>query len=264
MLALRCVYPCSLVGAVDLRFALCHADILLVWAEGVLRAQYDLPSVLHTSCRRHDVVVSVALVELCSLDGWLVLMSVVYYPRGACHTAAVGREGSHEEYRLYPRTRAGTAEREVCLAVVVPQRAAVNHSLALQHPLHRAPLSAGVLRLGHEEALVGVATVDVEPPVMIADGWRPDVVTVLHAAFPVEVCALILGQDRIVVGQSRTDKLPVDEVCAVENLQAGEAGEARRGHVIVIPNTADIRVRIVSVDNRIAVFPSADIGVPCL
>ena len=95
---------------------------------------------------------------------------------------------------------------------------------------------------------------------MIADGWRPDVVAVLHAAFPVEVCALILGQDRIVVGQSRTDKLPVDEVCAVENLQAGEAGEARRGHVIVIPDTADIRVRIVSVDNRIAVFPSADIG----
>ena len=66
--------------------------------------------------------------------------------------------------------------------------------------------------------MVRVAAVDVEPSVMIADGWRPNVVAVLYAAFPVDVGVLVLGQNRIVVGQRRTYQLPVNEVCTMENL----------------------------------------------
>ena len=33
------------------------------------------------------------------------------------------------------------------------------------------PRTAWILCLGHEETLVRIATVDVEPSVMVADGW---------------------------------------------------------------------------------------------
>ena len=86
----------------------------------------------------------------------------------------------------------------------------------------------------------------------------------LDALAPVEVAALILGQDGIVVEQRGTDKFPVYEVGAVKDLQTREAGKARRCHVIVVTDTADIRVRIVGVDNRVAVFIVAQIWIPCL
>ncbi|CUP34968.1 Uncharacterised protein [Segatella copri] len=53
--------------------------------------------------------------------------------------------------------------------------------------------------LGHEETLVRIATVDIEPSVMIADGWCPHVVTMLNLLVPIQFGALVFRQNRIVI-----------------------------------------------------------------
>src|SRR5574344_2083429 len=105
--------------AIDLRLSLSHSNILVVRTEGVARAQNHLPPVFHTSCRRHDIIISIALVELGALDGGLVFVSVIYYARRSCDSGAVGRHRSHKEHRLHSCSRTGTAVGEISLAVLI-------------------------------------------------------------------------------------------------------------------------------------------------
>ena len=161
--------PRTLMRAVDLRLALREADIFLIRAIRVLRAEFDLPAVLHAARRTHYIIIAVALVELRALDGRLVLVAVIDDARGANDLRALGVHRSNEKHRLHARTRAGASVAQVSLAVLVPQRAAVNQTLALHHPDHRLPLAGRILRARHEQTLVGVAAIDVEPAVVIAD-----------------------------------------------------------------------------------------------
>ena len=118
--------------------------------------------------------------------------------------------------------------------------------------------------LGHEEPLVWIAAIDVEPSVVIADRGCPYVVAVLNFLAPVKVCALILWQYRIVVEQCRTDNFPVHQVGAVQNLQARETLERRGSHVVVIAHTTYIRVRVVGVNHRVAIHSVLYIRIPCM
>ena len=257
-----CIDPGALVRAIDLRLALCKAHILLVGTKGTATAEFYLPAVLHATGGAEDVVVAVALVELGALDGGLVLVSVIYDTRGSDHLGAVGRHGCNKEDRFHAGTRTGTTMRKVGLAVLVPKGAAVNHSLALLHPDDGLPRACGVLCLGHEEALVGVTAIDVEPTVVITNGRCPYVVAVLYLLAPVEVGAFEFRENGIVVGQGMSDDLPVHQVGAMEDLQAREAGERRGGHVVVVAHTADVGVGIVGIDHRILVHAVLQIGVP--
>ena len=117
--------------------------------------------------------------------------------------------------------------RKVGLAVFVPQGAAVNHALALLHPDDRLPRACRVLCLGHEETLVGVTAIDVEPPVVITNSGSPHVITVLNFLVPVEVGTFVLRENGIVVGQGMSDEFPVHKVGTMEDLQTGEAGKRR-------------------------------------
>ena len=63
----------------------------------------------------------------------------------------------------------------------------------------RFPWTTRILCLGHEETLVWVAAIDVEPSVVIADRRSPHIVAMLNFLAPVQVCALILRQYRIVI-----------------------------------------------------------------
>ena len=118
--------------------------------------------------------------------------------------------------------------------------------------------------LGHEKALVGITAIDVEPPVVITYGRSPYIVAVLNLLVPVEVGTFVFRENGIVVGQGMSDKFPVHQVGAMENLQAREAGKRRRCHVVVIAHTADIGVRVVGIDHRILVHAVLDVGVPGL
>ena len=154
--------------------------------------------------------------------------------------------------------------RKVGLAVFVPKRAAVNYALALLHPDDRPPRPCRVLCLGHEETLVRVTAIDVEPPVVITYGRSPHIVAVLDLLVPVEVGTFVFREYGIVVGQGMSDEFPVHQVGAMEDLQSWEAGKRRRCHVVVIAHTAYVGVRVVGIDHRILVHAVLDVRVPGL
>ena len=176
---------------------------------------------------------------------------------------AVGRHRGYEEHRFHPCPRPGASVGEVGAAVVVPQRATVDKALCLLDEDGLLPRSAHVAGFRHEQSLVGVAPVDVEPAVVVAYRRSPHVVAVLRAAVPVEVGATVLLEDGIVVGERRTDYLPVDEVGGVQDLQPGEAGERRCRHIVVVAHAAHVGIAVVGIDDRIAVFSSRNIRIPC-
>ena len=73
------IYPCTLVRAVYLLvLSLCHTHILLVRTVWILGTQFYLPAILYSARRTHDIIISVALVEFGSLNGWLVFMTIIY------------------------------------------------------------------------------------------------------------------------------------------------------------------------------------------
>ena len=107
-------------------------------------------------------------------------------------------------------------------------------------------------------------SIDIDPSVSVACRWCPDTVTMLNLLAPIQVCALILWQYRIVVEQCRTDNLPVYQVGTVQNLQAWETLEGRGGHIVVIAHTAYIWVRVVGVNYRVAIHSVLQVRIPGL
>jgi hypothetical protein len=89
--------------------------------------------------------------------------------------------------------------RKISLAVFIPERAAVDKTFFLHHPGDRFPRTTRVLCLGHEESLVRIATVDIEPSVVIAYRGCPHVVTMLNLLAPIQFGALVFRQNRIVI-----------------------------------------------------------------
>ena len=89
--------------------------------------------------------------------------------------------------------------RKICLTVFIPEGTAVDHTFSLHHPGDRLPRAAWILCLGHEESLVRIAAVDVEPSVMVADRWCPYIVTMLNLLAPIQFGALVFRQNRIVI-----------------------------------------------------------------
>ena len=73
------------------------------------------------------------------------------------------------------------------------------------------------MSLGHKQALVGIAPVDIEPTVVIADSRSPHVVAMLNTLVPVDVGAAVFGQHGIVVLECSSDDFPVYEVGAVQD-----------------------------------------------
>ena len=99
---------------------------------------------------------------------------------------------------------------------------------------------------------------------MIAYRRCPYIVAMLGFLAPVEVSALIFRQYRIVIEQCCADDFPVYEVGTVENLKSWKALEGRGSHVIIISYPANVRVGIISIDDRIAVHTAFDVRVPRL
>ena len=199
VLARGSVNPRALMRTVDLRLSLGQSHVLVVRTKGIARTQDNLPSVFHSTSRRHDIIISVALIELGALDGGLVLMSVIYNARWTCDSRSVGRHGSHEEHRLHSRSRTSATMREISLSVLVPERAAVNHSLTGLHAYGSRPCASWILCLCHKQSLVGVAPIDIKPSVVMANGRSPHIVAMLNTLVPVEVGAAVFWQHGIVV-----------------------------------------------------------------
>ena len=79
VLAVRAFHPCTLMGTVDGAGSPGHHYLLLIRAEGILCPQDCLPACGNASGRREDVIVTVSLIELCTLNCGLGTVAVVDY-----------------------------------------------------------------------------------------------------------------------------------------------------------------------------------------
>ena len=151
-------------------------------------------------------VESVALVELGPLGGVILLAPVKDYARTANRLCAVGRQLAYGKHRVESGTASCPSVHQIATAVVVPQRAWINHSLALNYAHGLLTLAVRITRLHHENAVVGVAPVDVQLAVVMAYGWRPYALAVLRTVEQRPGQLLLQGV---------AYDLPVDEVFAV-------------------------------------------------
>jgi hypothetical protein len=243
--------PAALVRAVHGGAALGEDDPVLVRTVDGARAQRDLPPRPHPARGGEYPVPAVSLVELGPLDRGVLRPAVEDRAAAGNAPPAVGAELEHGEHAI----EAGPASRprvdDVHAPVVVPERAGVDEPEGGGDEVRRRPRPGGTLRRRHVEARVGVAPVDPEAAVVVADGRRPHALAVLR---PVES----RRQPRKRVAHDR----PVDEVARAEDGQAGHAGEARRDEVVLATNPDDVGIRVVGEENGVRVGPVAPVGNP--
>ena len=101
--------------------------------------------------------------------------------------------------------------------------------------------------------MIRIAVVDIELPVVITDRRSPDTAAVLRTREQVFRLKFMNGV---------VDDLPVDEVVGMKDRKAGYCIKARRGHIKIITDTNNVRVRIVGVNYRVFVCPVAIVGDP--
>ena len=252
-IALDVVDPAALVGAGGLGVALVEHGAALVGPPRRLGAQDDLPAGLDAAGGSEDVVITVALIELGTLDRGMIAVAVEDHDVLADETLAVGRHLADAQHALEPGARTGPAVDEVGLAVVVPQGAGIDDAQDLFDEVRLRPLAARVLRLGHVDPDIGIAPIDVVPAVVVTDSRGPDALAVLR---PIEVIV------RRLRSEDGVDDLPVDQIGRVENLQTRHAVERRSGHPEVVAHARDVGVGIIGIEHGVLILPVAQIGRP--
>ena len=169
---------------------------------------------------------------------------------------AVCRQFAHHEHALHSCTRACQGMHQIDPSVLVPQRAGVDKAFPGFHqhrlfPLQRKCLyrPARCLAAHAVHTAVGVAVVDIEPPLVEADARCPYAATVLGA-----VACSLLGA-RHTPSQRCIYEAPMHQVPRVQNLQTRDAVEGRRGHVVILPRLTHVRVGVVVRQHRVGVRP---------
>ncbi len=166
---------------------------------------------------------------------------------------AVGRHFADAQHAFQSGARPGPTVDQIGLTVVVPQRAGVDDAQHLLDEEGFRPLAARVLRLGHVDADVGIAPIDIIPTVVEADGRRPD---------PLAVAGLVEMVVGRLPGEDGVDDFPVHQVGRMENLQPRGAVERRGSHPEIVARAGDVGVGIIGVEHGILVLAVAQIGRP--
>ena len=144
---------------------------------------------------------------------------------------------------------------QIHFPVFIPKGSWVYHSTPGFHQYGLFPFSGRVFGLYHKDAVVGVAPVDVEFSVVMADGWSPYAFAVLRRIE--EICRLDLLQGIACI-------LPVHQIPGMENRQSRSTSEAGSCHVEIFTNSANIRVGIISMQHRVYVGAVFLVGYPNL
>ena len=253
VLAKRRVNPGTLVGAIDVGGALPHHALPFVGPKGRTASHGQLPTHGHAPCRAHYPVPTLAGVELRAFGG-VVLLSAVKHDAGAADGAgAVGRQFANGQHRVETGARRCPTVNQIAAPVVVPQWAGVNHALARNHANGPFPRACRVFGLHHENALVGVAPVDVEFTLVVADGRCPH-------AFP--VLRLCEQRFRLQFGQGMADDFPVHQILGVQDGQSGNAVKGACREVVVLAHCTDIGVAVISIQYGVRVGSVSVVGTP--
>ena len=254
VLAIGGIHPRALVRAVGDTGALLEHHAILIGAHDAAAAHDHLPTGGHAPRRGKDVVPAVPLVDLGTLQGGVSLRAVEEQVIVTDGLRAVRAHGEDAQPALEADAALGIAMHHPGPAVVIPEGAGVNQALAGKHQHGLLPRSQGILRAHHVDALVRHAVVDVELPVMEADGRGPHALGVPGRA----VVAVGDGLERVI------HQLPVHQILAGEDGQAGGVVERGGGHVVGVAHADGVRIGVVAEDHRIAVGTVAVVGKPQL
>ena len=252
ILAQSSMDPAALMGAIDRSLALTQHGLALVGPVGTLRAHGKLPAGFDATCRTHNPVPAVALVELRTFSRIVAVASVEDDDRLANRAGTIGRKLTHGEHGVETSTRVGPSVDEVAATVVVPERTGVDHALARNHADGFLPRSGGILRLHHHHAAVGIAPVDVELAVVMANAGCPDTVAMLRQ----------LAWELTLQGVA--DDGPVDEVAGVQHGQARHTLEGGSRQVVVVAHANDVGVAVVGIQHGVLIGAVAIVGTPHL
>jgi len=246
------LHPCALVRPVDVGVALGHNDAVLVGAVDVPRAQDGLPAGGHAPRRGEDGVEAIALVKLGPFDGGMLLGAVKHDPSSVQQRAAIGAHPADLQPVLDPRAAPGERVDQVGLPVIIPKRAGIDPAPGCLHLVQGRPRSQGIGGRAHEDAFVGRAEEHPEPAVMVADAGGPRSAPVSRGVVGGE------GQPVEDVGHDA----PIDQVSGVQHRQAGEAVEAGRDHIEVVPMAGHIGIGVVGKEDGVAIRAIAAIRHP--
>ncbi len=106
-------------------------------------------------------------------------MSVIYHAVLSDGRLAVGCHFDHADDALDTGAAACISVGQIGFAVLVPEGAGVDDAFGGIDEHEGFPRTGGIFGLGHEDAQVGVAVVDVKLSVVIAYGRSPDGVAVV-------------------------------------------------------------------------------------
>ena len=208
--------PCALVRTVNLRLALRHHYLRLVWTIYVLASHGKLPAHLYASCRAHNPVVAVTLIEFRTFCCMVFLSSIKYDAWFSYHFRSICRKFSYGQYGVESSPASSPSIYEIAFSVFIPERTGIYHAFSCQYTDRFLPSASWVLGLHHENTMVWVAPIDIELSIVVADGWSPNTLAMLRLAEE------FLG---FLFLQGIADDFPVYQILAMKDRQTGNAVE---------------------------------------
>ena len=217
-------------------------NLALIRAIHVTAAQCYLPSFLYTARRSKDIVIVIALVELRPFNRVITFhLTVINEDRLTNNLISVSRQFAHRQHTVETTTAGSPPVYEIASSVLVPQRARINHTLALHHQHWLAPSSERVITLHHEHTKIRVAPIDVICVIMPTDAGCPYPAAVLNGV------VMLNGQQSF---HCIIHQLPMYQVRAVENGQSWRTLKTTCRQPIVTRSTlANIRIAVVGIDD---------------
>jgi hypothetical protein len=145
-----------------------------------------LPACLNSTGRCEDVIKTVPLIKLRALDRRIVRVTIKNHHALIEQFGSVFAHATDHKKALDTGAAARECANQICLAIVIPERTRIDPALSLFDQKGLGPGTGRVLRLYEVNAEIGVRIKDVELAVVIADGRRPNAVSVLRAIKDIE------------------------------------------------------------------------------
>ena len=254
-LSRRRVNERALVGPVDGRGTLREHNAALVWSANAARAENRLPTRSYAARRRKNVIPTVALVELRTLERRIPrqFAAVDHKPKVVDDFRPTGIQFVECENILDIGTAGGPGVNQVNAAIVIPKRTGIDDATTALHQRGSTPRSAWIGG-GHEinsEIRIGIIN-----PVFAGvktDRRCPNAFAVLG-----RVENILRREAR----QRVSDQFPVYQVPGMKDRQPWHLAEAGADQPVVVPHPHDVRIRIVGMQHRIFICAVHAVGLP--
>ena len=218
----------------------------------IFRPQYGLPAGLHAPCRSEDIVISVSLVQLRTLDGGLGRMTIIDELTVIEHSGAIRFDGRHIQHALEADTASGESRHHVCLAILIPERTGIDPAHDLTHVGRLTPFAPRVCGLAHHNPLIRHGNEYIVSSLMVTDGGSPGTAAVHRL--------VVIFKGKLI--HDVIDDLPVHQILRMQQRHCGGVTEAGSDHKIILSHTNGIRVRVIRIQDRVGIGAVALIGDP--